>query len=378
LVRLLSAKGEWDITPPDRARITNRDRVEVCIEHFNYLRYTLSFSVAEERSEAYDYLTKLWTSVLNPSAGDFLKALAAPQLGAPPPMFLERLQIIYALATELDRAIGEQLGTFRQTGLNAQEADALAKARTDIASQAGVLARAYADLQLDLLKPENATDFERAIGGTSKIYDAVSAVYQTVSKRADVFLNLSNKTIGIEVRKVGARSAGTKVSLTLAAVDEGGVSTPMGDVNYLVQTTLPLVLHGGLAFSTLNDVKFEKIKRAVGASEEDLFQQRSDDDNSKSFTAFLGAQLLAVGGKGGDGSAPLALLFSLGTDVRSPGRTIFAGPSFAILNRVMLTAGLALGTESEGEQATLEPNVFRVVRDHTTTSPFFSLSVKVN
>ena len=106
LVRFLSAKGEWDITPPDKARITNRDRVEVCIEHFNYLRYTLTFDVAEERSESYDYLTKLWTSVLNPSAATLLDALGAPQPNAPPPTFLQRLQVIYGLATDLDRAIG--------------------------------------------------------------------------------------------------------------------------------------------------------------------------------------------------------------------------------------------------------------------------------
>ena len=241
-----------------------------------------------------------------------------------------------------------------------------------------MLARAYADLQVFLLDPRNSTDFGEAIGGTSKVYAVVTTLCQSVAKRADVFLTLSNKTIGIEVRKVGSRSAGTKVTLTLAAVDEGGIATPMGDVHYLVQNTLPLVLHGGIAFSKLNDVDFEKIKRAVGASEEDLFQERSSDENSESFTAFLAAQLLAVGGKGVGGTTPLALLFSLGTDVRSPGRTIFAGPSLAIFDRAMLTVGFALGTESQGEQATLEPNVFRVVRDHTTTSPFVSLSVKVN
>jgi len=373
--------NEWDVKPPSLPRITNRERVEVCVEHFNFLRYTLSFDVTEEKSESYDYLTKLWTSVLSPSLAGVLGAVAAPQGVAaltPEQRFLIQLQAIYALATELDHAIGEQIAKYSLTGLEAEEAKTLATARGSIDGSLQTLNKAYADLQKLLLDPTQTTQFANAIGGTSKIYSVVTELYGAVAKRADVFLSMSEKTIGIEVRKVGTRSAGTRVTLRLVATGDGGAKTPMADVHYFVETTLPLVVHGGLTFAKLNDVSFEKVKRASQFSEEDLFQRTTDNPNTRALSMFLAWQFWSKAGTAAGSVERVGLLFSLGTDVRAPGKKVFAGPSLALFNRIVLTAGVSLGKEANGEAATLEPDVFRIVRERPATAFFFSLSTKVH
>jgi hypothetical protein len=373
--------GEWTVTPPAQPRITNRDRVEVCVEHFNFLRYTLTFDVAEEKSEAYAYLTQLWTSVLSPSLAGLIGALAAPQPGAPrtpQEEFLLQLQTIYALANELDHTVGAEIARYPRTGLDAQEAGALGTARGRVTGSLAVLNKAYADLQTMLLDPRQTAQFASAIGGSNRVYEAVTALYAAVVKRADSFLRLSEKTVGVEVRKVGTRTAGTRVTLTLSAAADASAKTPMADVHYFVETTMPLVVHGGMAFSRLDDVSFEKVKRASSFSEEDLFQQKSADANTRALSLFLAWQFWSRAGTAAGSAERVGVLFSIGTDLRAPGKTIFAGPSLALFNRVVLTAGATLGRESKGEAVTLEPDVFRIVRDRPATAFFVSLSTKVH
>ena len=104
---------------------------------------------------------------------------------------------------------------------------------------------------------------------------------------------------------------------------------------------MPLVAHGGIAFSGLNDVTFTKVRRSATLGEEELFQRTTDEDNSTAFTLFLGWQFY---GKGNDvetdqRKSKIGMAFSLGTDVR--------------------------------------PNVFRIIREQPKPSYFFSLSTRV-
>src|SRR4029079_4876383 len=115
------------------------------------------------------------------------------------------------------------------------------------------------------------------------------------------------------------------------------------------------------AFSTVKDVTFEKVKRSNGFSEDDLFQKTGDNSNSKNFSLYLGWRFASFWGETPT-DAKLSALFSLGTSVDSPGQKIYVGPSLIILNRVGLTFGGVLGKDLNGEQQTLEPDVFKIIK----------------
>ena len=84
----------WLVSRPNvPSRITDRDRVEVCVQHFNYLRYTLTFSIQEHRVESYSYLTKLWGSVLSPTLAGVLSAARSRDSGGNE--LTRKLQMLY-------------------------------------------------------------------------------------------------------------------------------------------------------------------------------------------------------------------------------------------------------------------------------------------
>lgn len=375
---------DWNIDPPDPERINSRHNVKVCVQHFNFLRYTLAFDISEEKSESYEYLNKLWSSILSPSLATLgglpLSKPAPPESGTPLEQFVKRLQEIYRMSNEVDAVIGEALQTYQKTGLTDPEATKLASTLGDSGSglkqQIGQLDDKNEDLQRFLLAPANSAIFAEAIGGGSKVYTAVMQRFTTVRQNADSFVALAGKTIAFETKKVGRRDAGMRVTFKLTAVDRDGAKSPMGDVHYFVNSTMPLVIHGGLSFAAIKDVEFEKVKRASAFGEDELFQAQSESDTSRGYSAFLGWQLYAKSAATSD-SERFGLLFSLGTDVSAAGKRVFAGPSLVFFNRAVLTVGAAFGNEEHGEQQTLEPNLFKIIRAEPKASWFFAISTKV-
>ncbi|HUR19204.1 MAG TPA: hypothetical protein VMZ90_00250, partial [Vicinamibacterales bacterium] len=223
---VLFQEGEWRTTPPAQTRISDRDRVEVCIEHFNFLRYSLKFDVAEQRSESYAYLTKLWGSILSPSLTGVLGALGAAAPTTPGDELVLKLQMLYALSLSTDAAVASAARPYKATGLTDAQARTLAGVRGDenaqpktgIAGQLDVLRRAYQDLQQFILTPANASAFAAVHGERQEMYRYVTDFYEQVNERSEIFLRLSGKTIGVEVKPVGKRQAGTRVTFTLIAV----------------------------------------------------------------------------------------------------------------------------------------------------------------
>ena len=232
-------------------------------------------------------------------------------------------------------------------------------------------------LASDLLIVTDTTQFAAATGSRfGDLYDKARKAYADVQVRSEQFQTLANKSLGIESRKVGKREAGTRVTLTLSALDAAGGRTPMGDVSYFVETTIPLVVHGGLTFSTLKDVTFDKVKRSNGFGEDDLFQKTGEAANTKSFTLFMGWRFASFIGETPN-SAKLSALISLGTDVNAPGKAVYVAPTLVVFNRVAISGGLVLGKEVNGEQQTLEPDLFKIIKSKPTSKPFFSISTRV-
>ena len=205
--------------------------------------------------------------------------------------------------------------------------------------------------------------FSVSLNKYGEIYKTAKQAYADVHVRADQFQALALKSLGSDIRKVGKREAGTRLTLNLAAVDASGRS-PIGDVSYFVETTIPLVVHGGLVYSRLNDVTFQKVKRAAEFSEEDVFQKTDDDANSRNFTMFMGWRLATLDG-GQPNTSRFSALISLGTDIDSPGKKVYLAPTLLLFNRVAISYGGVFGKESNGEQQTLEPDVFRIIKEKT-------------
>src|SRR5262245_11679292 len=260
----------WAVDEPNNSRFTNRDAVEVEVRHFNFLRYTLAFDVKEEQSQAYQYLTKLWTSILDPSILTTLVALGGTIDTKEETGFLDVLRDTYRRALALDQKITLVAGQYKRTGLTPKEAAALKTAvlgpgerpcapndfdalnKPDFPQpQPGVpppgdpllgcsvteIARGLnlAHARLSRIVLTESGPFVDAMSGTRRrLYTTVSEAYTNIRKRSDLFVSLTEKTVATETKKAGKHNAGTRVTLTLTAVDEGGAKSPVADVNYFV------------------------------------------------------------------------------------------------------------------------------------------------
>ncbi len=388
----------WLVDEPLNQRFTDRDRVEVDVQHVNYLRYTLSFDVQEQKSEAYQYLTKLFTSGLGASLGSLAGALGGQSTAekAAGDQFITNSRELLRTIDALDSKVSATLVAHRKPGLNPAEVAAL---RLSLGSETSVCpipawtdgpdpliscpvealrviaSQKYAALEQGV--HSDNTQFKLAHGELGELYGSLRAAYGAATERADQFAALALKSLGTETRKVGKRAAGTKVTLLLAAVDAGGSRSPIGDVSYFVETTIPLTAHGGLVFSRLRDVTFAQVKRANGGGEDDLFLQETNAATSKGFSLFLGWRLCSLDVAAPSHASRAALLISLGTDIASPGEKVYVGPTVMLFGRVGITGGIALGKEQEGQQQTLEPNVFRLIAARPKTSWFLSFTTRI-
>lgn len=366
----------WQVQSPPNARITSREPVWIRVRHFNFLRYALSYDVKEEQAQSYSYLTKLWSSVLNPDLGSLLVGLSETQRTPDAPL-IEASRVVYQSSQIVQRKIEAAIAPHKRLGLATDEVTALSAATADLKTAVSALDKAYAALQK--LAELDTEGFKAAFGGsTSRYYKLAVESYGMAATRADSFLSLAERSLGDDIKKIGTRDAGTRVTVTMSATDPTGEKKDFETIHYFVQSSMPLVAHGGVAVTGIKDVTFQKVSRAVQFSQEDFFQQQGTGNAVKSFSVFLGWQFFTrVASLDLDAKQqPVSVLLSMGTDLSSPGSRVFVGPSAMLLGRFVVTGGAAIGRESEGVEP-LEPNVFRTVRDRGKTSWFASASIRV-
>jgi hypothetical protein len=366
---------QWHVQLPPNARLTNRDAVWVRVRHFNFLRYALSFDITEERAESYGYLASLWSSALDLNMGSLLGALDAERADA---RLVTASREVYRAAQAVQRKVDAALAPHKSPGLSPEEARALDASTADVQAALTTLHEANATLQ-QLVEADDAS-FKTAFSSrSSTLYALATNAHSAATTKADAFLTLARRSLGDEIKKVGTKDAGTRVTVVMTATDPSGAKSEVETVHYFVQSVMPLVAHGGVVVSGLKDVSFEKVKRAAQFSEEDYFQQQSGNNQLTAFSTFLGWQLFASRSSLDTETKQqkVGVLMSLGTDLSSPGRHVYVGPSVMLLGRLVVTGGAALGTESTGS-GQIEPNVFRLVRQTRSATWFSSIGVRVH
>jgi hypothetical protein len=340
----------WQVAPPRGVRITSHDEVWIRIRRFNFLRYSLGLDVQEERAESYAYLADLWSSVLRPPPLDILGGAIAEAAPAAPDPFVEAARLVYARSQDVQRRIEAAIAPHTRTGLAPAELEALAIARDEVRGATEALRAAFSALQQLVERDTDA--FKRAFAGSTKAYYALAAdSYEKAMARSASFQSLAGRTLGDEIRRLGTRSAGTRVTVTLAATDPAGVHADIGTIHYVSQSRMPLVLHGGLAATGVDDV---------------------------AFSGFLGWQLFAARTSldADTKQQPFGVLLSIGIDLAEPDRRLYLAPSAMLFGRLLVTSGAAFGERPVGRNAG-GPDVLRAVTDSGTTSWFAAITVRL-
>jgi hypothetical protein len=116
----------WQADEPSNVRFTSKDRVDVQVVHLNFFRYTLSFGVQEEKSDAYQYLSKLWNSALGIGFGSLVGALgpaaaASDEKARQEQAFVNNVRVLLRYAEALDTKITRAIDVHRKPGLNKPE-----------------------------------------------------------------------------------------------------------------------------------------------------------------------------------------------------------------------------------------------------------------
>ena len=368
---------QWRVQPPPNSRLTNRDAVWVRVRHFNFLRYKLNFEVTEERAESYNYLHSLWSTALGLSLSDIAGALDGGRDQDRDEAFVTATREVYRAGQAVQKAVDAALAPHKDAGLTRREVEQLRTATSDVQMALTAL-RVKHDLLQAMVEQDN-TAFRAAFAGrVAPLYTLATNVFREASQKADAFLVLAQRSLGDEIKKIGTKDAGTRVTVVMTATDPNGARSEMETVHYFVQSNMPLVAHGGVSLSGLKDISFATVKRAAQYSEEDYFQQQSDAEQLLGYSTFLAWQLFAPKSSLDTETKQqkVSLLVSMGTDLNAPGKRVYVGPSAMIMGRLVITGGAVIGSQASGADP-IEPNVFRLVRHVRTTTWFTSVGVRV-
>lgn len=368
---------QWRVQPPPNGRLTNRDAVWVRVRHFNFLRYKLDFDVTEEKAESYNYLHSLWSSALGLSLSDIAGALGDQRERDGDEAFVTATREVYRAGQAVQKAVDAALAPHKDAGLTRKEVEDLRTAVSDVQLTLTAL-RVKHDLLEAMVQQDNAA-FKLAFAGRmTPLYTLATSVYGNASQKADAFLVLAQRSLGDEIKKIGTKDAGTRMTVVMTATDPNGARSEMETVHYFVQSNMPLVAHGGVSISGLKDISFATVKRAAQYSEEDYFQQQSNPEQLLGYSTFLAWQLFAPSSSLDTETKQqkVSLLISMGTDLNAPGKRVYVGPSAMIMGRLVLTGGAVIGSQVSGADP-IEPNVFRLVRHVRTTTWFTSVGVRV-
>ncbi len=371
-------EGKWSVSDPVDKKITSGDEVVVRVRNFNFLQYSLSVDVNEQEVASYQYLEKLWASILTPGAGSLFELLRSTGQMAPTSAsdsLFARCRRTYTYAMRLDTRISAARASVNGIDIDDKELSALRSAGDDVKDKRKLLHETYVSLQSEVEK-----DFSSAFGALRAYVDVAEQAYKTVIPKADLFLELADRSTKAFDKSLGKRDSGKLVRVSVKAFNEAGIDTTLCEFSYLVQSQWPLIVHAGLSGSTLDDVSFEKVQRVSNAGPEDFFQKTSDEDWTADAILMAGWPIYAhVGTPSDDEKNEWGVLISLGTSLSEPGKKILLCPSF-YWRRLIGSVGAVMAKKVEGEEESdpsIPPDLFKVITEDLTVDLFFSLTIRL-
>jgi hypothetical protein len=220
-------------------------------------------------------------------------------------------------------------------------------------------------------------------------YWRISERHTDFEHRVTEFLPLAESTYNGVITTVGSARRNTHLIVNGQAARRssgeavGEALTP----RYFVAWSRPLTYHVGYGYGRIRDIDFKQVRALSGqdvftatAPEDDDAAGNQDDDKAgPEAVAFMTLELLTYGPNARYGAG-----LTLGTGLNSPGESLYAGGTFRIFNRILLTGGLVWARATRGEKPLIETVVgaeprqaFAELTENSATKPYFSISFKV-
>ena len=210
------------------------------------------------------------------------------------------------------------------------------------------------------------------------IYERIEPRHDAVVGRLKAFVKAAGLVANGQYHVVGKKSAGTKVALSLTALDGDEVvqAEPLR-VTYLVRSKNPLVFHVGYTYSTLKNVEFNQVRALAG---QDLFSLVNNEERTDDFAANLSYTLWSAGASG-----QFKFMGTLGTGMKDPGSQLYVGASALIFNYVIVTGGAVSSLVTEGGSKLVENlgaalgtrELFATISRRRDWAPFVGVSFRV-
>jgi hypothetical protein len=342
-------------------RIDAGDSVSLKVTHFNFLHYSLKFTIEERTIESYVLLDQLWSQVFK-AAGPLTEQAAAT------PTFEDAIVIWRKSLAGTD----DRLATFMQkfagkVALTSDECSEIGGQKKPLGEAPMATLESLRRDALDLAATSPQFD----------LYERVLAQHKAVIARLDAFVKAADLVVNGQVYPVGKKKAGTVVTFTIAPVD--AKNTRAGEPfesSYFVQSTRPLMLHVGYAASRLKDVEFDRVRSASGS---DLFLSTKSDATTKSLVTFMTYEFWRWGS-----TDDVGLGATLGTGFQKPGQSLFVSGAVRV-NRFVLSVGRSGTGVKEGTGSVLETiagaagqrELFTTVTSKQKWARFAALSIRV-
>jgi hypothetical protein len=361
---------KWDLASAcgARARVTApeiRARVPVVVHvtNFNFLRYSIRFSVEEDTVEAYRYLDKLWMQLFS------LGGMVAAGPGGTP---FENTIFDWRVAM---RSADQELSAFVDSVTGIGLSDDMLK-RVDARRKSLGIDRIR---QLDSIRSAAFELVEASKKPTElDTYERIEANHVRVMERLTAFVSAATQTVEGSRRTIKPTASGTVVTVTMAARDQNSadVGAPLS-IEYFVQSKLPVQFHAGLGYTAVRNIEFEKVRALSG---QDLFAQVRDASGDAGTVVFLSYPLTSWGAQGEH-----APMLSIGTQLTAPGKSVSLGGSLRLFSRIYLTGGVASDVVAEGGNKILDRlgdeldtrELFDVVTKRRKWGPFGAISFSV-
>ena len=310
--------------------------VSLHVTNFNFMHFSLRYTVEEEVIESYQALEKLWSQIFR------LQEISGGISGVQPS----------------PDPFEQKVVEWRQKQEDAQQR--VATYLEEYSTLVGLPDSAITRMK-DVLLPAVTTDKQdlealryatRQLAATNSQFDTyvnVKRLHEDTLSILNSFIERGVLTVNGEIHPIGTKKSGTSVTLRIQPVQRDNdtmlASQPFS-ASYFVRSKYPVLFHVGYSYSTIDDVEFEKVR---ALNDQDLFAMVTNSSDTEEATTLLSYELLSWGE-----NSRFGVLATLGTGLSEPGETLYVGSSFKIYDRAFISVGALSAEKAEAGDRVLE------------------------